>query len=173
VIDVPKEKGSVFVRVELVRSTVAPASPIEHVMSRPPVVGAPTHTTAARISRFQRDDPGGLSGWRVVGVGVVGVGLAGIALGTSMGIKAWSDYGASNDPNIGKCDPHGAACASPKGVDLRTSANSAGLVSTISFIAGGALLATGVTLVVLAPRRAPHRVEVTAGPASLALDGTF
>jgi hypothetical protein len=76
---------------------------------------------------------------KTVGFVVGGVGLAGIILGSVFGGMAISD---NNDAG---CDPNNV-CTNPQS---RRDAQGAATVSTIGFVAGGVLLATGVALVIV------------------------
>jgi hypothetical protein len=82
---------------------------------------------------------------RVVGVVLGSVGLAGLAAGSVFGLLAKKHLDDSN----GHCT--GAVCDST-GVSAVSDARSSATVSTIAFIAGGALLAGGVVVYLVAPR---------------------
>jgi hypothetical protein len=103
------------------------------------------------------------SAQRITGIIVGGVGLAGIGMGTFFGLRAISKNDESNagehcrDGNL--CDDIGFA--------LREDARSAGTVSTISLIAGGALLAGGLTLALTAG--AGGGTTVAVGPQGVVL----
>jgi hypothetical protein len=100
----------------------------------------------ARTVAANAGDPGGrpqgtsplrLGGWVMVGAGV-----AGLAVGTVFGLVASSKLSAPQcDESTKQCDP-----------GVVSSANSAATVSTVGFVAGGALVAGGLALVLLAPR---------------------
>ena len=97
---------------------------------------------------------GGWSGWKTAGVVAGGAGVAGIALGAIFGVEAFATRGA--DCKDGLCVEGGA-----------TTAYRQGTISTVWFIAGGALLAAGVTLLLLGPRGAgePRAAGVSLSPA--------
>lgn len=81
------------------------------------------------------------SGQRAAGLAVGGLGVVGVGLGSAFGILAMQ---AENDAGE-FCE--GAVCeAGSDGVSLTNKARGRATVSTIGFIAGGALLATGLTL---------------------------
>jgi hypothetical protein len=82
---------------------------------------------------------GGLSGIQVAGIVTGAAGLAGIGLGIAFGVKAQSDAAVADR----FCD--GNACTTQRGVDASHDASDAATVSTIAFIAGGALTLLGVT----------------------------
>ncbi len=81
-------------------------------------------------------------GWVVGGAGVVGLGL-----GAFLGLRASS----KNDESLDYC-PNADNRCSAEGVALRDDAKSYATMSTIGFAAGGALLATGLVLVLTAPK---------------------
>lgn len=114
--------------------------------SAPPA--APPPSTPAAAPR-PRDDG---SGQRTVGLIVGGVGAAGLAAGAITGFMA---IGKSNDAKA-ICATDGP-CASREAVDAADNAKTMGLISTVGFIAGGALLATGAVLYVTAPSAEPLR----------------
>jgi hypothetical protein len=87
-------------------------------------------------------------GWVVAGAGVVGLGV-----GTFFGIKA---IGSTGDAN---CDEKNTCEKGPL-----ADARSAATVSTIGFIAGGVLLAGGVSLILLAPSRSKSGRSLEAAP---------
>lgn len=83
---------------------------------------------------------------RLLGVVAGGVGIVGIGVGTVFGLKAKSTY---NDAVDG-CD---AEHQCPQGsLDKADDASSQATLSTVSFIAGGVLLAGGAVLYLTAPR---------------------
>lgn len=105
----------------------------------------------------EKEDDG--SGQRAVGFIVAGVGVAGLAAGGITGLMA---LGKNNDSKE-KC-PNDGACASQEGVDANDSAKSLGLVSTIAFGAGAALIVGGAVLIFTAPKgssKEAARVRVT------------
>ena len=127
---------------------------------------------------------------RNVGLVVGGVGIAGVAVASALGLTAK----AKNDEALQKyCD--GGFCTDQAGIDLTTEAKTLSIGSTVAFIVSGAVLATGVGLVVYgstaaqpgapqatgrttsrlptsAPPR-PRRPQVVLGPGSLTVRGNF
>jgi hypothetical protein len=81
---------------------------------------------------------------RVLGVLVAGVGVAGIAVGSVFGVLA------SSQKNDAGSQCSGAVC-NAAGISDLNDARSKATVSTVGFIAGGALLAGGVVLYLVAP----------------------
>jgi hypothetical protein len=119
-------------------------------------------------------DHGGQSGatQRLWGYGLGGAGIAGLAGGAVFGLVA---LGASNDSKnecaISNCQNHQAA------QNDHDKAATFSTASTVAFIAGGALVALGATLVLSAPHDGHMALRLTpsVGPsvANLALQGAF
>jgi hypothetical protein len=103
----------------------------EGAPNRPP----PT-TTATRGVWLQRG-----------GIGLAGLGAVGLAVGTVFGVRAVSLYHQSQDEG---CDQRNACPAAA--LKTRRSAVKSGDVSTVSFVAGGILLAGGAGLYVWGTR---------------------
>jgi hypothetical protein len=91
------------------------------------------------------DDDGARTAMRVGAWTSLGLGLVGIGVGAVAGIVAMN----KKDEAGGMCE--GSACSSSEGVELYGDARTAATVSTIGFTAAGVLLATGVTLLLVAP----------------------
>jgi len=127
---------------------------------------APTVTTAPSNAPPPADSSSGsaqrTTAWVLGGAGVVSVGL-GAFFGLSASSK-WSDA-------KGKCSDYPYGCSSEAN-DLRHSANSSATVSTVAFVAGGALLATGVILYLTAPSQKAS-VALGLGPSSAFVKGSF
>lgn len=113
-----------------------------------PVVHDSAPRTAPEGAAPQR---GGWSPLRWTGVAMGAVGLAGIGIGGGYGLAAMSKANVAK----GSCD--GNACTSQVGVDAAKNARSLGTVSTIGFVAGGALLAAGAVLFFSGSERASER----------------
>lgn len=128
--------------------TVPPATPVSTQKTSPvsPPADAPP--------RLQP-----ILGW--VGVGL---GAAGLALGGTAGGMAWAQYGKFNCADK-TCDED------PNDIDRY---NTLRTVSTVGFITGGVLLATGVTLLLTIPRSTTTAsLQPYLAPTSLGLRGTF
>jgi hypothetical protein len=104
---------------------------------------------------------------RVAAWAVLGVGAAGVVVGGVTGAIAMSKRSALDE------DP---ACADrlcpPSHTDQVNSLNAMRNVSTVAFIAGGALAATGLVLVLTAPR-ASTSTAIWISPTSAGLSRTF
>jgi hypothetical protein len=96
-------------------------------------------------------DPGATQ--RTIGYVVGAAGIVGVAVGGYFGYRAL-DLNKQSKADCRAEDPN--ACTS-EGAATREDAQSAATVSTIASIGGGALLATGLTLVLTAPSAAPSR----------------
>lgn len=85
-------------------------------------------------------------GRRIAAYTLGGIGIVGLGLGTIFGLKASSNWSDAQD----KCAP-GACFQKAEAESLKSDASSAGTISTIGFIVGGAALASGIVLLVTAP----------------------
>jgi len=106
-------------------------------------------------------------GQRLAGVVTGGVGLAGLAVGGIFGgltISAWSHVNAEC-PSLAGC--------SAEAQSNHASAVTFGTVSTVSFIAGGALLAGGLTLYLVAPKGRSPSVGIWVAREGLGMAGRF
>jgi serine/threonine-protein kinase len=111
----------------------------------------------------------GGSSQRTIGFVVGGVGVVGLAVGAVFGLQA---MGTKNDaqPN---CSPNFATC-NQKGLDTVDDGKSKATISTIGFIAGGALAAGGIALILTAPKQsAPIRVGLADRGVGLSVNGAF
>ena len=135
-------------------ATTAPAT-------QPPVAEtAPSPVASDKGS----SDPG--SARRTTGLVLGGAGVVGIGLGAFFGLQASSKWSDAK----GKCKDGVYECT-PEAQDLRSSARSAATVSTVGFIAGGALLAAGAVLYFTAPKK--DSVALGIGPGSAFVRGSF
>jgi len=112
---------------------------------------------------------------RTVGLVLGGVGLVGFGVGTAFGLVAIDKNNQALD--LG-CE--GTSCPPGDGEALSASAFDSATLSTVFFVAGGALLATGAVLYFTAPRAHKEKVGVkrlrlagVPGGMSLSLGGTF
>ncbi len=91
--------------------------------------------------------PGGSDGLKPVALVLGGVGVAGLALGSYFGLRAK----AKNTDSLSDCEKGNTNLCTQAGVDLRNEALSSARTSTAFLIGGGALLAGGVVLYLIAP----------------------
>jgi hypothetical protein len=156
-LDVP-EGGAVEVNVHL--SLEPSVQPCPAGEERVTGVCVPVVAAAAQASGRS---PGRVA-W-AIGVGAAGV--AGVGVGTVFGLMASSKLSTAE----GECPSH-TSCPTQAVHDRSTTLTYAA-VSTTGFIAGGALLAGGVTLYFTAPRTEAPRVGLSLAPGELRLAGRF
>lgn len=92
-----------------------------------------------------REPDRGLRGMQIGGIVVGGVGVAGLAVGAITGGMALSlkaDVEAA-------CDEVAHTCSEQTGLDDASTGSTVAAISTVGFVAGGALLATGIVLFVV------------------------
>ncbi|WP_437989576.1 hypothetical protein [Sorangium sp. So ce145] len=117
---------------------------------------------------------------RPVSFAAIGLGGAGIVAGAVLGGLALAKNSESDEP--GRCDAQDRC--DPRGVQLRNSARTLGTGSTVAWIAGGALAAGGLTLLLTAPSRVapgerasaqarPWSARVALLPGSVAVQGAW
>jgi hypothetical protein len=105
--------------------------------------------------------------WRTMGLIVAGVGVVGLGVGTAFGAESIAKHNAAH----GACP--GVTCPDAASAGLWNDAVSTGNVSTVAFIAGGALLAGGAALWLLGPRSNAAGPQVGVGPGSVQLHGVW
>lgn len=99
---------------------------------------------------------------KVVALVTGGIGIVGIGVGTYFGLRA----GAKKSEAEGECTSDFRSCTAT-GIDLYDSAKSSATVSTIGFVAGTTLLATGIVLYLTAPTATAVRVHASINGASI------
>jgi hypothetical protein len=136
--------------------------------SAPPAPAAPLVATTSATSQPASDRPASDgSRQRIAGLVLGGAGIAGVGLGAFFGLRAFGKWSDAKEA----CSDYPYGCGKA-GTELRSSATSAGTTSTIAFIAGGALLGTGVVLYLTAPSKKTS-IAVAVGPQSIGLGGQF
>jgi hypothetical protein len=145
-VNVKGEGAVVEVKVPaLVESTAQPApAPTSGEPTGEPAPGGatpPADSGAVEVSDG--------SGQRTVGYIVSGVGVLGLGLGGYFGLRAIN----KNSDAEREC-PRGDRCDTQLGVTFTEEAQDAAVVSNVAFAAGGALLATGIVLLLTAPSSA-------------------
>jgi hypothetical protein len=143
----------------------------------PPLEDAPPGEGAPVESGGEASEQAAASGspLRTIGLVVGGVGVVGLGVGTYFGLRAKSLNDESNEP--GRCDEQNEC--DQIGGEKRDDADSAATASTIAFIAGGVLAATGVTLFILGGSNDDTRARIQAvpvvglGTAGMTLQGQF
>ena len=110
---------------------------------------------------------------RPIALGLGGLGVAGLAFGVIAGLEARK----SIDDARAACGPMAPACkAESEAFGLRDTAVSWATASTIGFLAGGALIASGAVLYVTAPSGRPATslgLALAEGGAGVSLRRTF
>jgi hypothetical protein len=133
---------------------------------------APEPTPAAAGGAAQESDTTGKpvsngKTQRLAGIVVGAAGIAGLGLGGIFGVLASSSWS-----NAKRDCPTATGCSSTA-MNERSSAVTDATVSTVGFIAGGVLLAGGLTLFFTAPKGEAPRVGLEARPNGLAVNGEF
>jgi hypothetical protein len=146
--------------------TAAPA-PAPPAPTPPPVSPPVTHDAS-----LEETSSGG-SGLHAAGL-VVGItGIAGVGASMVLGLLAKN----KNDEADKYCGP--TTCHDQRGVTLEQQTNTLGVAGTATFVAGAALVATGVTMYLLAPSRRAPSAAIAIGPVAhssapgVKLDVTF
>ena len=110
-------------------------------------------------------EQGSWSTQRTVALAVGGVGVVGVVLGSVFGVQAIGKNTEAKD----HCRPDDPTLCDATGLGLRNELETAGTVSTVAFVVGGAALAGGVVLFLTAPAKGQtkggdpsRRLEVTA-----------
>jgi hypothetical protein len=123
---------------------------------------------AAPAAPAADENPGGTQ--RVIGLVLAGGGLVGVGLGTYFGLRAIDKEKQADE----KCSP--SLCQEKADYENSDQAHSAATGSTISFIAGGALLAAGAVVFFTAPSKSSSvGLSPVVGPgfAGLRIGGTL
>lgn len=127
-------------------------------ITRPPAPEAPA-------------DPG--KGWRIAGLVTGGVGVVGLGVGVLTGVLA---NGKHEDAKAAGCSGNTCPDAASQGLEK----DAAGLanVSTVTFVVGGVLLASGAAMYLMAPKRSTTALRVTPsvdprGGAGVSFGGAF
>ena len=148
--------------VAIPRLDAAPTPPPAEASAAPPQ--APPPPNDSRVTAEDRGRP-----QRIAAVAVAGAGAVGVVVGIAFGLHAKSQLDASN--SNGHCNASDA-CDGP-GLSLRSSAESAALVSTVAFALGGAAIAGGAVLWFTAPSGDRPAVGVAPTLGGLTLTGAF
>ncbi|HEX4447575.1 MAG TPA: hypothetical protein VH044_12590 [Polyangiaceae bacterium] len=133
-----------------------------------PLAAVPVTAPAASAAVESPPSPGRAQ--RIAGLAVAGVGVAGVVVGSVFGIVAKSTY---KDALTGCTDGNTDECTHDS-VQKSGTAHDQATVSTIAFIAGGALLAGGVALYFTAPHASVAIAPtVGMGSAGLGVSGSW
>jgi hypothetical protein len=118
------------------------------VVAPPPV--APV-TTATSTPPPDLPPPSSGSGQKVAGLVVGGVGIVGLGLGAVFGLVA---TGKESDSQK-LCPTTATTCGSSSGIQENDDAKTQATLSTVAFVAGGALVVAGAVLYLTAPKARP------------------
>lgn len=149
----------------------APTAPTSSLSAPPAATSVEAPATPGA-----ENEPAARGPMRALGFAGIGIGAAGIGIGGVAGLLAFADWASAKS----KCTA--SSCSSSSRSDAesdRSTAQTAATVSTVGFVAGGVLLATGIVLVVAAPRSgAPeHGLGIVpvigSGGAGLQIQGGF
>ena len=130
-------------------ATVTLALPELEALPRPPAPPPPLPSPPAAVL-----PPAPATSWHVpAAIVAAGLGVVGLGIGTVFGVKTIDDWSTAKEGCTGNvCDPaHYPAWQS---------AHSAGTVSTVSFIVGASLVATGAVLWLTRPQASSLRVGI-------------
>ena len=136
---VPEGAGQASVEIPALEREEAAPSPAA------PAANVPVASGASPAPAPQPASGGGTQ--KTVGYVVGGAGIVAAVVGSIFGARA---IGRNSDSKKSCRDDDPNLCSST-GVELRNDARSAAKVSTFAFVASGALVATGLTLVLTAP----------------------
>ena len=168
----------VAIPVDPGKHVVEASAPGKKPFSQAIEIGAEADSKVVEIPELEAGDAGGGPGGdaaarksdgstqRTIGLVLGGAGVVGVAVGAVFGLQASSKW----DDAKSKCDDYPYECGA-EGVDLADDAKSSATISTIGFIAGGALLAGGAALFFTAG--SGEAVAVGVGPLSLRIRGRF
>ena len=120
--------------------------------------GPPPPPPSGSTNDFPPPDHETSSWQKPVGYVALGIGAVGIGVGAFFGLKAKSTYDEPFDGGL--CDHTTNGCT-PEGQSKVDDAHSQATISTIGFVAGGALLVGGIVLLVTAPSKTTGSVRIT------------
>jgi serine/threonine-protein kinase len=149
---------------ELPTADVVPP-PLTPASSASAPASATTGATAAPPP--PASDGGG--GTRMVGFVVTGIGAATLVPAIVLGLNAKS---ASNDAKSSGCRPDGTYCT-PTALQQNDTAKTKATVSTVLFVVGGAMVAAGITLVVLGGSSGAESAALYVAPTASPTTGGF
>lgn len=125
------------------------AAPTAMPPQLPPPVTAATPVPVAAPPPSDEKPHASSTPLRAIGLVTAGAGVVALGVGTAFGVVAKQRFDQSNQQ--GCSGPNGNDCPGAS-FDTRNQARTAGNLSTAFFVAGGVLVAGGVTMWLLAPR---------------------
>ena len=107
-----------------------------------------------------------------MGITSLAVGGAAVGVGAFLGLRASSQW---SDVKAGCPDFASGRCSDPALVQKSESAHGSATAATVLFVAGGAVAAGGLTMLLLAPSSSLATSRITLQPAmgGALIDGTF
>jgi hypothetical protein len=142
-----------------------------HGVPSPASAPSPAAPALAPVEPASAPAPSSSTPWRALGWGLGGAGVVGLGVGIVFGLAA------SSDKSDAHCNSSGQCLSGPL-----ADARHAAVGADVALIAGGALLAGGVTLLLVGPRNhangedpraAQLRMVPGVGSGSLVLDGSW
>jgi tetratricopeptide (TPR) repeat protein len=137
-------------RVRIVNGRLADLRQLEAVAAEaPPPPEEPATSVAFKAEpstsqpKAANDEKRGLNTLQIASIVTGAVGVAGIGVGVGFG------FAAKSDADVADRVCNGNACSTQRGVEASKDASNAATISTIAFIAGGALAVVGITGVLL------------------------
>lgn len=168
-VDVAAKQKDAAVTVNLIDAPVAPPPPL-------PPGGSPggAGTAPPPPPPPPAPPPSSWSTNKTLALVSGGLGVVGLAVGSVFGLQAQSKNNDALQPQ--NCRT--SSLCTQNGLNLTNDAKSAATISTVSFVAGGALAAGGVVLWLTAPSASPQtgmRLVPTVGAslAGVSIDGAF
>lgn len=155
------------------KTATIPAPPEKPASTTPPVASTPPPAATPPPQKppapTPPPEPAPSSSQGTIGLALGAAGVVGLGADVFFGLKAKSTY----DEALTHCRTT-AAC-DPQGVSGGSDAHGQATVSTIAFVAGGALAATGVVLYLTRPRSNAVQVAPAVGvnAAGVSLRGAF
>ena len=110
-----------------------------------PLEDAPADQASVSLATSNAAAPKGLSTLQWVGIGTGALGVVGVGLGGFFAMDAKDKHEQSGCVE--------GACRDQNALSLNSEARAAGNLATVAFVAGGVLVATGVTLFLVGPKR--------------------
>jgi hypothetical protein len=145
-VDVQAEGASVVVTVPQLEALPRERAAVTPATLPPGPVPSPSASQTAGPTGPAEPAPGGAQ--RTAGLIVAAAGVAGLGVGTILAVSAKSTY---ND-SLSKCEPSNPGLCTSAGVTERGNARAAGDAASVAFAIGGAALAAGAVVWILAPR---------------------
>jgi hypothetical protein len=150
-VDVAKGQTDARVTVTLADAPTPPASS--------DTAGSTSSSTTASTGEPPPEKPASSGGstQRVIGLVLIGAGVVGVVVGSIFGLQAKS----KNDEALQSQNCRTSSLCTQQGLTLTNDAKNAATISTIGFAAGGAAIAGGLIVWLLAPSSSPRPAPTT------------